>query len=99
MEDQLTQVLLQEFRAFRDTEFSEFRNQLAAWQQESEKRVATLEAQVKDLYGNGRDGRVTIVEKRVSWLERLTWTASGIFMAVQAYFAAAAEWHLWPWKK
>ena len=33
-------------------------------------RVATLEAHDKDLYGNGREGRVTTVERTVDNLSR-----------------------------
>jgi len=46
VDDQL-QLLLTEFRAFRDTEWREFRESVSAWQQETGERVAQLETQVK----------------------------------------------------
>jgi hypothetical protein len=70
MDDKTAQLLLQEFRAFRDSEFREFREDVSAWKQESGERIATLETQVKDVVGNGQPGRMTLAEQAIAALQR-----------------------------
>jgi hypothetical protein len=80
-----TQILLQEFRAFRDSEFRDFRNEVAAWKQETGERVTALEVKVKDgLEDNGTPSRMTAVETRVSGLEKIRWKTTGIVSAIWA---------------
>jgi hypothetical protein len=94
MDDKL-QLLLTEFRAFRDTEFREFREDVAAWKQAIGERVATTETQVKDLYGNGRAGRVTAVEKKLAYHSKIIWIGTGVLFAIQVGLAVAKLWGTW----
>jgi hypothetical protein len=58
--DQL-QLLLTEFRAFRDTEWREFRESVASWQQDTGERIAQLETHVKSgITGNGQPSRLQV---------------------------------------
>lgn len=69
--DENTQLeqLLAEFRAFRDTEWREFRDDVNKWQVDSAQRTATLEAQVKSgVTGNGQPSRLAVVEEKVNEL-------------------------------
>jgi hypothetical protein len=66
------------------TELREFRAAVTEWQQETGERVATLEAHDKDLYGNGREGRVTTVERSVDSLSRFKYWLLGAAAAVSA---------------
>ena len=51
-------LILQEIRSLRE-DVSNYRNDMTG-------RLSTLEAHDKDLYGNGRDGRVTLAEKDIA---------------------------------
>ena len=96
MNDHVAELLLQEFRAFRDTEFREFREDVASWKQDSGERLAKLESEVMTgVSGNGQPSRLAVVESKVQNLERLTWIVSGVIIAVQAAVGALAHW--WPW--
>jgi hypothetical protein len=66
MEDQTAHLLLSEFRAFRDNEWRDFREQVWTWQQNTGERVAQLESQVKSgITGNGQPSRLQVVEDTV----------------------------------
>jgi hypothetical protein len=96
MSDQTAELLLQEFRAFRDNEFREFRDDVAAWKQDSGERLKALETTVEDgLIDNGQPSRLTAVERKVSVLERVAWIASGVLLATQAVVGILIEWHPW----
>ncbi|MDR3746666.1 MAG: hypothetical protein P4M04_00655 [Acidobacteriota bacterium] len=81
MGDQL-QLLLTEFRAFRDTEWREFRESVSAWQQETGERVAQLEVKAQDLSGNGQPGRMTIAEQGIAALQRVRYWQLGAAAAL-----------------
>lgn len=68
MDDQL-RLLLAEFRAFRDTEWREFRESVSAWQRETGERIAQLEVKAQDLCGNGQQGRMTVAERSITALQ------------------------------
>ena len=77
MDDQL-QLLLTEFRAFRDTEWREFRESVSAWQQEAGERVAQLETQVKvGVTGNGQPSRLALAERSIAELNRFRYWVLG----------------------
>ena len=76
MDDQL-QLLLTEFRAFRDTEWREFRESVSAWQQETGERIAQLEVKTQDLCGNGQPGRMTVAERSIAALQRFRYWQLG----------------------
>lgn len=100
MEEPVSSVLLQEFRAFRDAEFRVFRDELTAWKQEVGERLASLEADVKSgIKGNGQPSRLTTVEERLTELQRVRWKAVGAFVAVWALFTTAltTALHFVPW--
>ena len=92
MDDQL-QLLLTEFRAFRDTEWREFRESVSAWQQGTGERVAQLETQVRDLYGNGRPGRVSKLESKTDKHARIIWIGMGAWTVINAVVAIAVHYH------
>ncbi len=94
MDDQL-RLLLTEFRAFRDTEFREFRDDVASWKLAIGERISKAETQVKDLYGNGRDGRVTAVEKKLAHHSKVIWIGIGVLFAIQGGLAVAKLWASW----
>ena len=99
MQDQtIVQLLLQEFRAFRDTEFHDFRDDVSAWRQETGERVAVLESEVKSgLKGNGQPSRMTKAEDRITALERAWWKIVGACAAVWALLTVVL--HFVPWGK
>jgi len=67
---QTIDLLLQEFRAFRDNEFREFKDDVATWKQDSGTRLAIVENDVKSgIKGNGQPSRLAVVEKKVEDLE------------------------------
>jgi hypothetical protein len=75
--------LLKEFRAFRDTEWREFRVSVSAWQQETGERITRLETQVKaGVTGNGQPSRLAVVEQRVRSLEWVRWYVGGAVIAI-----------------
>jgi hypothetical protein len=85
MEDKIALLLLQEFRSFRDTEFREFREDIASWRQNSGERLAKLESEVKSgVSGNGQPSRLAIVEDRVDALQRDRWFGAGVVAAISS---------------
>ena len=99
MSDPISELLLQEFRAFRDQEFREFREDIASWRQESGERLKALETTVADgLVDNGQPSRMTAVEDKLSWLERILWTAGGVLLTVQSAVGILMEWRPWAGK-
>lgn len=97
MSDQTAELLLQEFRAFRDNEFRAFRDDVAAWRQDTGERLKSLETTAKDaLIDNGQPSRLTVVEQKVSILERIMWIGSGVVLSAQVLFGVLLEWR--PWK-
>lgn len=97
LDDQL-QLLLTEFRAFRDTEWREFRESVSAWQQGTGERVATLETLVKDVVGNGQPGRLTNVESAVSGLQRWRYWLTGIAATTTAASSFILH-YIWPFTR
>jgi hypothetical protein len=96
MSDNVTELLLQEFRAFRDQEFRDFKDDVATWKQETGERVKALETTVDEgLIDNGQPSRMTVVERKVSVLERITWIASGVLLTIQAFVGLLIEWRPW----
>jgi hypothetical protein len=97
MGDQVAVLLLEEFRAFRDTEFREFRESVADQQRVTAERVTTLEVVVKDgLIDNGHDCRMTAVERKLDGLQRWRWQATGIAAAVTAVAGWVSK-HVFGW--
>jgi hypothetical protein len=90
MNEQVVELLLQEFRAFRDTEFREFRDDVASWRQETGERNAALETQMKEVRGNGQPGRLGIVEAEVKAVQRWRYKVIGIAAGVSTVVSAAA---------
>lgn len=77
MDDQL-QLLLTEFRAFRDTEWREFRASVVSWQQDTGERIAQLEIQVKSgITGNGQPSRLQLAERSIDQLNRFRYWLLG----------------------
>jgi len=67
---QTIDLLLQEFRAFRDNEFREFKDDVATWKQDAGERLAILENDVKSgIKGNGQPSRLATAEKRIEELQ------------------------------
>ena len=98
MEEQVAQLLLAEFRAFRDTEFREFKDDVANWREDSASRLGVLETQVKTgITGNGQPSRMAVIEKRQRSLERTRWYFYGA-AAMLAYLLEQAS-HWLPWGK
>ncbi|WP_420239219.1 hypothetical protein ACOBR2_06450 [Telmatobacter bradus] len=97
MGDQVAVLLLEEFRAFRDTEFREFRESVASQQRITAERVTALEVVVRDgLIDNGHDCRMTAVERKVDGLQRWRWQAT----AIAATVTTVAGWvskHVFGW--
>jgi hypothetical protein len=81
VDDQL-QLLLTEFRAFRDTEWREFRESVSAWQQETGERIAQLETKAQDVCGNGQPGRMTTAEQSIAALQRFRYWQLGAAAAL-----------------
>lgn len=95
MEDTTAQLLLQEFRSFRDSEFREFREEVQAWKVETAERLTQLEASAHDLCGNGQPGRMAGAESRISGLEQLRWGVVGAAAAISALITLACRWLPW----
>jgi hypothetical protein len=93
VDDQL-QLLLTEFRAFRDTEWREFRESVSAWQQETGERVAQLEVKAKDLCGNGQPGRMTVAEQGISALQRFRYWQLGAAAVLSGIITVALRYVL-----
>lgn len=93
MNDQTVEIILAEIRAVRD-EVHDFRTEVNAWRQETGERLATLEANAKDISGNGQPGRMSKVEAKVTRHDRVIWIGYGILLSVQV--AAALIIHYWP---
>ena len=75
---ELVKSLLNEFRSFRDTEFREFREDQSEWRREFGERLLSMEREVKlGLVDNGRDSRMTKVEKKLDGLLRLRMKLAG----------------------
>ena len=72
MPDQTINLLLAEFRAFRDNEFREFKDDVSTWKSDNGTRIGILENDVKSgIKGNGQPSRLAILEKKVELLEDL----------------------------
>jgi hypothetical protein len=92
-EQTIIQLLLQEFRAFRDSEFREFKDDVATWKQDSGARIATLESDVKaGIKGNGQPSRMSIVEEKVSRLERFKWQVTSAGAALWTVVETVIHW-------
>ena len=95
MDEQFTQILLQEFRSFRDQEFRAFRGDLSEWQQQTGERVASLESDVKQgIRGNGQPSRLAEVEEKVAMLEKWKWYLMGAWVVVAAAISTVTSWLL-----
>lgn len=90
MSDQTAELLLDEFRAFRDQEFREFVNSVAAWREESSGRLSALEVQAKDIIGNGRPGRMDDAEDDIQKLQQWQHWVLGISVGVSALVSIGA---------
>lgn len=93
MDDQL-QLLLTEFRAFRDTEWREFRESVSAWQQETGERVAQLEVKERDIGGNGQPGRMALAEQSIAALQRFRYWQLGAAAVVSVLFTLVLKYLL-----
>lgn len=74
MNEQIAEILLQEFRTFRA--------EVSAWKQDTGERVATLETQMTEVRGNGQPGRLGRVEATVEILKQFRWKIIGYAGAV-----------------
>ena len=96
MEEQVAQLLLAEFRAFRDTEFRKFKDDVANWREDSASRIGVLETQMKaGVTGNGTPSRLTVVEKRTRSLERARWYEAGAIVVIAWLLQQASHWLPW----
>jgi hypothetical protein len=83
LEDQTAHLLLAEFRAFRDTEWREFRDDVGSWKQDTAGRLASLETQVKSgITGGGQPSRLAVVEASVEDLNRFRYWWMGASAAI-----------------
>lgn len=90
----VAQLLLAEFRHFRDVEWLNFRDQVGEWRTKNEARLTALETLVEDgLVDNEQPSRLTVVERTVEELVRmkywvLGWTAavSGVCALIGWFF-------------
>jgi hypothetical protein len=90
-----SQLLLQEFRSFRDTEFREFREAVNEWQCDSAQRLTKLEAEVKaGVIGNGTPSRLSVVECKINTLERWRWYTYGFIVATSSAITIAVRYIL-----
>jgi hypothetical protein len=80
--DSQVNLLLQEFRAFRDNEWRIFRDQVVTWKEEDRARLTELEVHSKDIVGNGQPGRMANVEEKTSKLEKYKYWLIGIAAGV-----------------
>jgi len=65
-----SQMLLDEFRTFRD-DFADFRKELGEWKQDKGERIVKLETVVKPaLQSNGQPSQISTIDKRVTSLEQ-----------------------------
>jgi len=65
----LVELILLEFRAFRDTEFRTFREEAEKGRKEAAERIAKLEIHVKEgIVGNGHPSRLTQAETHLTML-------------------------------
>ena len=94
MEDlTVVNVLLGEFRAFRDVEFRQFRDE----QTDLRARVAALEITIKPVViGNGQPSELASIKSRISDLESIRWRAIGavgtICMVISMLFSIGTLW-------
>lgn len=93
MDDQLL-LLLTEFRAFRDTEWRDFRESVASWQQNTGERMTQLQTQMRDLYGNGQPGRVSKLESKTEKHSRVIWLVMGAWTVINAIIAYCFRVHV-----
>ena len=96
MNEQVSNILVAEIRALRD-EVHDFRDEVNSWRQASEGRISTLEAHDKDISGNGRAGRMTKAEEKLTRHDRVIWIGYGIMLTIHAVVILAI--HYWPWGK
>lgn len=80
------EILLSEFREFR-RDFNEFKT-------ESAERIAILESQMRDLFGNGQPGRVSKLESKTDKHSRIIWVALGAWTVINALLAYAFRVHI-----
>ena len=83
MNDETSQLLLEEFRSFR--------SDISDWRGETSERLTAIETAIKPaILGNGQPSRLTSVEARCTALEVVRWRGSGM-MAVAAAIAAVVS--------
>lgn len=77
MNDETAHILLEEFRSFRA--------EITQWKQGTGERLTALETTVRPaLVNNGQKSRMAAIEDRVTALEHIRWSVSGIWAAVGA---------------
>jgi hypothetical protein len=92
--DDHLQLLLTEFRAFRDMEWREFRESVSTWQRETGERVAQLETKAQDVCGNGQPGRLTTAEQDIAALQRFWYWQLGAAAALSGALTLALHYLL-----
>lgn len=89
--DAQVELLLAEFRAFRDTEWRQFREDVSGWKADAGERLATLETNVKTgITGNGQPSRLQVVENEVKRLTNFKFKLIGIACAASAGISGIA---------
>jgi hypothetical protein len=91
----MTSVLLQEIRGMRE-EMREFKDEVASWRQDNGERLVKVETVVKPaLMTNGQPSQISLIDNRVSALEK-SWTrVVAVGAAVWALITLASHWIPW----
>lgn len=84
----MSQLILAEFRAFRDGEWMRFRGEVDTFRNDMVSRVVRCESSIKvGLDGNGQPSRMKIVEDAIALLNKFRWQALALISAASALFA------------
>jgi hypothetical protein len=82
----MSQMILSEFRTFRDVEWRDFYQQVTQWRSDMSEHVAKIEVVVEaGLTGNNSTpSRLTVLEVKMQAFDKLRWQLFGVVSAVSA---------------
>jgi hypothetical protein len=86
MSESIQELILDELRGLR-TQVSQ-----------SAERLARVETHVESMVGNTQPGRLTLLENKVSDIQRWRWTTTGIYMGVSGFISALTAFIYHRWK-
>jgi hypothetical protein len=96
----MSQLILSEFRNFRDIEWRDFRAQVTSSHLDTGARLAKAEQSIEmAIDGNGRPSRLDVAESDIDELKKFRWQALAYCAAACGFLSSVAAFIGWYWPR